>query len=184
MRDRTTLRIPAVTCSSDTTTMDLGMGVYGLSSTEGDLGEANQADVQIVCEDGTPLYFISAFTTDEGNSFAQVNAGDQVIASLSEDGTDAVVTVQDVTTSVTETSTGSSALDTSEFTGAYNYLYPATIPTFTTATLGKDLVDGDYLAATSPIRVKMQPVTYVQITPGDLYRSGDKFQLTFKHADS
>jgi hypothetical protein len=178
-----TFKLPAITCSS-TDTMDLGFGVFGIPTGATDLSDSRQADGQVDCIGGSPYYYISAYTPVGGNNYVAANAGDKIIASLSENGSQVTATVHDVTTGVTVTSTGDDPFDTQVNTGAYNYYYPGRIPTFNRVTISKAQVNGDYLGYTASYQLAMKPNRRIQIDAGALNRAGDGFALLFKNSAS
>jgi hypothetical protein len=165
--------------------MDVGYGVYAFTPSVGNFYDTTQADVQVVCNSGAIAYYISAFTEGGGNKFEQVSAGDLVTVSLIEDGTNTTATVHDITAGLTDTSTGASAFDTAENTGAYNYVAPGTIPTFGKVKFSQSQVNGTSLGnAAGVTALKMKPATLIQMTPTGFNATGRKFALKFRHAMS
>jgi len=178
----TTFRVPTATCPASGTT-DLGFGVFGIQAGASDLSYSSQANVQLDCAGGVATYYISAFTTGDGNDYVPTNPGDLVVTSLYENGTNTTATVHDLTTHVTVTSTGASDLDDQVNTGSYNYFYsaPSTISGFGKVKFTEAQVNGDYLKYSNPQQLNMAGVHPVQIATGALTAAGDGFTQTFRH---
>ncbi len=175
--------VPTATCPS-TNLMDFGWGVYAVP-TAGDLNDTSQADVQVVCEGGPPLYYLSAFTPGY-NDIEVAYPGDVVVTTLVEDGTTTTSTVHDLTTDVTATSSAPTPFDTAELTGSYNYSYVGSIygstgeiPAFGRVNLNKDSVNGSPLGDTATQRLRMFDGTHVQATASNLNHAGDGFGVLF-----
>lgn len=177
----TTFRVPAISCPSSDL-QDLGFGVFGIQTGAPDLSAQSQANAQVDCTSGSATYYISAFTFGGGNDFVAASPGDLVVASLYENGTTTVATVHDLTSHVTVTSSGTSSFDSQVNTGAYNYFYPGTIPTFGKVKFTKSQVNGDYLKYSGPTQLNMKGASSVQIGAGALVAAGDGFTASFRHA--
>ncbi|MFL6239860.1 MAG: hypothetical protein ACJ735_10275 [Actinomycetes bacterium] len=100
-----TVKIPAVNCSAGNSDI-----WFGLATDNGDINfDASQgfADIQIVCQSGTPTYHIQAFTTNGTNSHTTGNAGDLVALSISRDTAGITAVAHDLRNHQYMSSTGS-----------------------------------------------------------------------------
>jgi hypothetical protein len=176
-----TFRAPSFSCAADATD-DIQVGPVAYNSS-GTLDA--EAGLQPVCNDGTPEYYIAAYTTGGGIfDSTGVNAGDEIVASVEESVSGATTaTVTDVTQNVTwisDESNGTSGSDDTGFSeGIFNF---EGVPTFSKISMTSVQVDGQYLGQVGATQYNLHSGAKTLATASAVATYSENLSITFKNA--
>jgi len=175
-----TFRAPSYSCGSATEDIQIGPVAYNSS---GSLDA--EAGLQPTCEDGTPAYYIAAFT-DGGGIFDStgVNAGDEIVASIEESVSgNTTATVTDVTQNVqwiSDETNGTSGSDDTGFSeGIFDFF--SGVPDFSKISLTSVQVDGQYLGQVGATQYNLHDHGTLA-TASAVAEYSENLNITFKNA--